>query len=101
MAINGTYNVEISTPVGKKKIKFVFTTIGETLSGSVINGRYTLPFTTAKVSGDLFEFISEGKGPFGLSKVEAKGIVSGDKISGDMRIKPMGVKTKFEGTREA
>jgi hypothetical protein len=36
----------------------------------------------------------------GPGKFEVKGVVFGDSVSGEIKIKPMGVKTKFQGVRE-
>ncbi|MGD0658160.1 MAG: hypothetical protein ABSD38_08840 [Syntrophorhabdales bacterium] len=100
MAVEGAYNLEVTTPMGIKKGRLVLHVEGNSLSGTVTNMNSTNDFTGGKVSGDQFEFTAEGRTPMGPGKFEVKGVVFGDSVSGEIKIKPMGVKTKFQGVRE-
>jgi hypothetical protein len=100
MAIEGTYQLKVTTPMGIKPGKLILHVEGSILSGTITNMGNSNEFTGGTVDGDHFEFKAEGQTPMGHAKLEVKGMVFGDSISGEIKLKPMGAKTKFEGARE-
>jgi hypothetical protein len=99
MTIDGTWNTSAKTPLGHMKGKLVLKCEGNQLSGSNTSQFGTDNFTGGKVDGDNFEFICNSKTPMGPMKLEYKGKIDGDKMSGITTLKPMGLKTSFEGVR--
>jgi len=99
MAIDGTYNVVVDTPIGKQNNVMTLKTDGDVLSGTMKSLAFNAEdnFTGGKVNGDAFEFEFEAATPMGKMKLEVKGTVSGDKTSGE--VKTMFGMAPFEGTR--
>jgi hypothetical protein len=94
MAIDGTYNIITKTPIGDQKGTLVFKTDGNTLTGTMEGAE----ITEGIVNGDEFSFKSEIRTPMGSKmKVEVKGKVEGDNISGSS--KTMFGNAPFTGTR--
>jgi hypothetical protein len=56
MAVDGTYNYEASTPVGKQKGKFVFKAEGTTLTGASISSMGSDNITDGVVEGNTLKF---------------------------------------------
>jgi hypothetical protein len=100
MAVDGSYKIEFNTPIGKQNGKIVMRIEGGSLRGSITNMFGTEDFTDGKVNGDQFEFTVDGKTPMGPAKVDMKGTVNGDQVSGEMSIRIVGMNTKFNGNRE-
>ena len=85
MAVDGTYNIEIDTPMGKQESKLTLKTDGDAVSGSMDTPMGTLEFSGGKVSGDNVSWESEISGPMGSMKLEYNLTVSGDDISGEVK----------------
>lgn len=85
MAVDGTYNVEIDTPMGKQESKLTLKTDGDALSGTMESPMGTQEFSGGKVSGDEVSWEMEITGPMGKMNLECKLKVSGDDISGEVR----------------
>ncbi len=85
MAVDGTYNVEIDTPMGKQESKLILKTDGDALSGSMESPMGTMEFSGGKVSGDNVTFEMEISSPMGQMKLECNLKVSGDEISGEVK----------------
>ena len=99
MAVDGTYNVQWSSAMGTTPGIITLKEDGNSLSGSVSSDQGTTQFEGGKVSGDEFEWSMEVNAPqVGQLKVDVKGTVSGDEISGQAQFGPYGSAT-FKGTR--
>lgn len=85
MAVDGTYNVEIDTPMGKQESKLTLKTDGDKLSGSVESPMGTLEFSGGKVSGDDVSWNMEIESPMGKMDLTYNLKVSGDNISGEVK----------------
>jgi len=98
MAVDGTYNIEIDTPMGKQTSKLVLKSEGSALSGSMESPFGTMEFSDGTVSGDQVAWGMEISGPMGSMKLEYKGTVTGDDISGELKAGDFG-SSPFKGTR--
>lgn len=85
MAVDGTYNVEIDTPMGKQESKLTLKTDGDKLSGSMESPMGSLEFSGGKVSGDAVSWDMELEGPMGKINLTYNLKVSGDDISGEVK----------------
>jgi hypothetical protein len=86
MAVDGTYNVEIDTPMGKQESKLTLQTDGSALSGTMENPMGKLGFSGGTVNGDEVAWEVEIPGPMGRMTIGHKLRVSGDDISGEVRL---------------
>ena len=98
MAVDGTYNMEIDTPMGKQTSKLTLKTDGNALSGTMESAFGTMEFSGGAVSGDEVAWVMEVSGPMGSMKLEHKGTVTGDDISGEVKVGDFGT-SPFKGTR--
>jgi hypothetical protein len=98
MAVDGTYKLEITTPMGKQPCALTMKTEGDALSGST-NSRVggNAIFSGGKADGDNFQFMVVENGPAGKMKMTYKGSVSGDDILGAVTT-PFGP-ANFKGKR--
>jgi len=85
MAVDGTYNVEIDTPMGKQESKLTLKTDGDALSGSMDSPMGTMEFSGGKVSGDDISWEMEISSPMGKINLEYNLKVSGDDITGEVK----------------
>ncbi|MBN1176634.1 MAG: hypothetical protein JXA51_03030 [Dehalococcoidales bacterium] len=85
MAVDGTYNVEIDTPMGKQESKLVLKTDGDAVSGNMASPMGTMEFSGGKVSGDAASWDMEIDSPMGKMTLEYNVKVSGDDISGEVK----------------
>jgi len=99
MAVDGTYDIEIDTPMGKQQSKLILKTAGEKLTGSMESPMGTMDFT-GMANGDDVNWNMEINSPMGNMKLEYKGKVSGDEISGEVKAGDFG-SSPFRGKRIA
>jgi hypothetical protein len=97
MAVDGTYNTTIQTPMGPQSGKLTLKTKDNVLTGTSEGMMGVDPIQNGTVNGDEFEFMVETKTPMGPIKVTIKGKVEGDKISGQA-VTPFGP-APLAGTR--
>jgi hypothetical protein len=69
MAIDGTYEISIQTPMGVQKGRLVLKTFRGTLTGTSEGATGIDPIQNGKVRGDEFEGMVETKSPMGSRKV--------------------------------
>ena len=98
MAVDGTYNIEIDTPMGKQTSKLTLKTDGNALSGSMESPFGTMDFSGGTVNGGQVTWGMEISGPMGSMKLDYKGTVTGDDISGEVKAGDFGT-SPFKGTR--
>ncbi len=99
MAIDGTWDVSIKTPIMPLKGTFVLKTEGNALSGTTTTSFGTSSFTDGKVDGNKIEFTVDSSTPFGPGKLEVKSTIDGDKLTGEAIMQPRGMKATLTGTR--
>jgi hypothetical protein len=85
MAVDGTYNVEIDTPMGKQESTLTLKTDGGAISGNMASPMGTLEFSGGKVSGDAVSWEMEIDSPMGKMTLEYNVKISGDEISGEVK----------------
>ena len=88
MAIDGTYKVEVTTPMGKEGGAMTLKADGEVLTGSVTSSGVTTDIK-GTVDGDDFEFAANINTPAGMLDVTISGTVEDDSVSGRFKT-PMG-----------
>lgn len=98
MAVDGTYNIEVDSPMGKRSGKLILKVDGGSVSGSYTTEMGEQSFQDGTVSGDDFAFSATMSSPMGEIKLDFKGTVSGDDISGEVQAGSFGT-SPFKGTR--
>jgi hypothetical protein len=97
MAIDGTYKIEIDTPMGKQESTLILKTDGEKLTGTGESMMGKNDFTgTAK--GDSFNFAVNMTSPMGDMKLEFSGKVTGSDIAGEIKMGDFG-SSPFKGKK--
>jgi hypothetical protein len=97
MPVDGTYNIEIDTPMGKMEEKFILKTKGGVLTGKVESqmGAHDIK---GKVSGNNFSWESDIEGPMGTMHLTITGKVAGNDITGEVKAGDFG-SSPFKGKR--
>ena len=85
MAVTGTYNIQIETPMGTMPGKLTLQSDGGSLSGSMSADIGEQSFQGGTVSGEGFTFSVTVNTPMGAMKLDFTGTVSGDAISGQVQ----------------
>ncbi|HUV43262.1 MAG TPA: hypothetical protein VMW13_00375 [Dehalococcoidales bacterium] len=98
MAVDGTYNVEINTPMGNQTVKLTLKADGDSLSGNSSGQQGEQSFDGGTVSGNEATWTIQVSGPMGQMKLDFKATVSGDEISGQVQLGSFG-SANFKGTR--
>ena len=98
MAIDGAWNISITTPMGAREATLTLATAGGGLSGTFANQRGSGPIFDASADGDTFACTADFEGAMGKLKLIFTGAVSGDAVSGEVQFGPMGA-GPFTGAR--
>ena len=99
MAIDGTYNITIKTPLGDQNVKLTLKTDGDTLTGTTESALTGVnEWTDGRVNGNEITWTENAKTPMGPVTLNMKATVEGDKITGQAD-SPFGP-APFEGSRE-
>ena len=86
MAVDGTYEIEIDTPMGKQKGKLTLKSDGNALSGTMENPMMgTQEFGGGTVNGGDVAWTMEMNSPMGSITLEYKLKITGDDIAGDVK----------------
>jgi hypothetical protein len=97
MAVDGNWNIVMSTPMGERKATLTLTNAGGTLTGSQAADGDSTEIFDGTANGDDVAWKVSITNPMPLT-LAFTGKVSGDAISGEMGIGPMG-SFPFTGTR--
>jgi hypothetical protein len=97
MAVDGNWNLTMSTPMGERKATLSVKSSGNTLTGTQGAEGNSADIFDATVNGDDLAWKVSITNPMPLT-LNFTGKVSGDSISGEMGIGPMG-SFPFSGTR--
>ena len=100
MAVDGTYDTEVATPMGKQTAKLTLKSSGNVLSGTLASSLGTVNFDGGKVDGDSVAWSVNVSGPMGQMKLDYSGKVEGDNISGTVQLGQYG-SAPFTGKRAA
>ncbi|UCB43209.1 MAG: hypothetical protein JSV77_00755 [Dehalococcoidales bacterium] len=91
MAVDGTYNIEVETPMGNRPGKLTLKADGGSLSGSVDMGMGgEQAFSEGTVAGDEATWSISVSGPMGQMKLDFKVTVTGDDVSGQVQLGSFG-----------
>lgn len=85
MAVDGTYDIEIDTPMGKQQSTLILKTDGDAVSGSMASPMGNMEFSGGKVNGDNLSWEMEIDSPMGKMNLEYNVTISGDDISGEVK----------------
>jgi hypothetical protein len=97
MAVDGNWNIVMSTPMGDRDATLSLKSAGGTLTGTQGAEGNTAEIFDGKANGDDVSWKVSITNPMPLT-LDFTGKVSGDLISGEMGIGPMG-SFPFKGTR--
>ncbi len=97
MAIDGTYKVEIDTPIGKQESTLTLKTDGDKLSGMAESMMGKTDFT-GTVKGDAVAWTMEVSTPMGQMKLEFSGKITGSDIAGEVKMGNFG-SAPFKGKK--
>lgn len=97
MAVDGNWNLTMTTPMGERQATLSLKEAGGTLTGTQGADGNTAEIFDGTVSGDNVSWRVSITNPMPLT-LEFTGTVSGNKINGEMGIGPMG-SFPFTGAR--
>ena len=89
MAVDGNWNLTMTTPMGERQATLSLKAAGGTLTGTQGAEGNTAEIFDGTISGDNVSWKVSITNPMPLT-LEFTGTVAGDKISGEMGIGPMG-----------
>jgi hypothetical protein len=99
MAVSGTYDVMLQTPMGPQKATLVLAEEGGSLSGFLKTPMGDTPFEGGTIDGDNLSWVAKAKGPMGRPmKIACTATIDGDAISGKAKLGMLGTAT-FSGQR--
>ncbi len=89
MAVEGVWNLEITTQMGKQTPVLTLNVNGNECSGTFAGAQGTREFSGGSVDGDNVSFKLEVDAQGSKVTLECKATIDGDKISGELK-SPMG-----------
>ncbi len=98
MAVDGTYKIEIDTPMGKQESKLTLKAAAGKLSGTMESSFGTTNFSGGTVKGNEVSWSMEITSPMGKMKLDYKGKVAGNAISGEVKAGDFGT-SPFKGKK--
>jgi hypothetical protein len=97
MAIDGTYDVEIDTPMGKQEAKLTVKADGGNLTGTMENDMGKNDISGTIKNNDV-SWGMELNSPMGNMKLEFSGKVTGGEITGEVKLGAFGT-APFKGRK--
>jgi len=98
MAVDGTYNITMNTPMGDRPATVTLAADGGALSGTFGGGQGSVAITDGTTSGDDVAWAATINGAMGEMKLAFSGKVDGDTIGGTVQFGMFG-SGLFTGTR--
>ena len=89
MAVDGNWNIVMTTPMGERKATLTIKSAGSALTGTMSGEQGSGEIADGKVDGNKVSWKASIQNPMPLT-LEFTAKVSGDNISGEMGIGPMG-----------
>lgn len=97
MAVDGTYNLTMNTPMGPQQGKLTLKSAGDSLSGIYENMMGPQEFSGGTIDGNRCAWNTTATTPMGPMNLKITATVDGDRISGQA-VAPFGIMT-FEGSK--
>ena len=97
MAIDGTWNIVMKTPIGEQSSTLVLSTSDGALTGTMSGSGGSTPLKEGSVDGDKASWKADITQPMALT-LEFSGSAEGDKISGTVKLGMFG-NAAFSGSR--
>jgi hypothetical protein len=97
MAVDGTWNVTVNSPMGAQKSVVTLKSDGGNLSGSAASPQGSMDIANGKVDGDNVSWAMSITTPFPMT-LEFAGTVAGDNLNGNVKAGSFG-SFPFTGTR--
>jgi hypothetical protein len=98
MSIDGTFNLEINSPMGTRTATLMMKSEGNSLNGTFTDEQGETPLKDGSVTGEGFSFTVEITTPMGPIGLNFSGSVSDDSISGQVQSGQFG-SFPFKGAR--
>ena len=98
MSVDGKYKIELTTTMGTQPIELTLKTDGDSLSGTMDGYFGQQSFSGGTVKGIDVSWSVELESPVGEMKLDVKGTVTGDEITGQVQIGSFRP-SAFKGTR--
>jgi len=98
MAVAGTYDVTVKTPLGDQKGQLTVVPEGDGWSGQLSGALGQVPITGGRVAGDTLTWQMSITTPMPLS-LDCEATVSGDRLSGTVKAGAFG-SMALEGVRQ-
>ncbi|PFG73637.1 hypothetical protein [Tepidiforma thermophila] len=98
MAVDGTWNITLSTPMGERPAQLTLKTDGNALSGTFGSERGSQEFSGGTVDGNNVSWKTMFNGAMGPMELTFSGTVDGDTIGGTVQFGAFGSGT-WKGTR--
>ena len=97
MAVDGTWNVTVNSPMGAQKSVVTLKNNGGTLTGTAAGAQGSMDIANGKADGDNVSWSMSITTPFPMT-LEFAGTVSGDNLNGNVKAGSFG-SFPFTGTR--
>lgn len=98
MAIDGTYECEVKTPMGTMPVKMKLTSEGDVLGGSCSTAQGEQAISGRLPAPDEIAFSAKVKGPMGHMNLNVSGKIKDDEITGQVKAGIFG-KASFSGKK--
>ncbi|WP_322797282.1 hypothetical protein [Tepidiforma sp.] len=98
MAVDGTWNIVLSTPMGERPAQLTLKTDGNALSGTFGSERGSQEFSGGTVDGNKVAWKTMFSGAMGPMELSFEGTVDGDSIGGTVQFGAFG-SGSWKGTR--
>jgi hypothetical protein len=89
MALDGTYNLTMQTPMGNREVKLELASAGTDLSGSFAGPQGNAPLT-GSVNADAFNFSLTFTGAMGPMELKFEGKQDGENLAGTVQFGAFG-----------
>lgn len=96
MAVNGSWNITIKTPMGEQKGKLTLEQSGAALTGAMASPMGSVPIENGAVDGDALKWHAKVTSPMPLT-LEFSGKLDGANIGGSVKLGAFGTST-WSGT---
>jgi hypothetical protein len=97
MAVDGTYKIEIDTPIGKQEATLILVTAGATLTGKIESAMGKSDFSGVVKENEVSWDVKISS-PIGKMTLSCQGRVNGCDISGEVKAGNFGT-SPFKGKR--